>query len=108
MRFLMNSPVALTSTAVDSRVRTKLSLDALGLSCSRVLGASLAPILRPCRQGHIDSSQSFGTRLILLLKATPAAIAAFESSPRPKLHLSLRYFSHTLSHVSRRLRPTFE
>ena len=46
MRFLMNSPVALTSTAVDSCVPTKLSLDALGLSCSRVLGASLAPILR--------------------------------------------------------------
>jgi hypothetical protein len=43
MRFLMNSPAALTSTAVDSRVPTKLSLDALELSCSRILSGSLAP-----------------------------------------------------------------
>jgi hypothetical protein len=75
MRFLMNSPVALISTAVDSCVPTKLSLDALGLSCSRVLGACLAPTLRGTGVGKKDSAQLLGVRSILLLKATFAAIA---------------------------------
>jgi len=57
MRFLMNSPVALTNTAVDSGAPKKPSLDALGLSCSRVLGASLALILRDYWRGQKDSAQ---------------------------------------------------
>jgi hypothetical protein len=105
MRFLMNSPVALTSTAVDSCVpATKLSLDALGLSCSRVLGASLAPILRVTCADKKDSAQLLCARSILLIKATPTAIA----SPRRHLHPSSKVLFPYLSYLSRRLRPTFE
>ena len=109
MRFLMNSPVVLTSTPVDSCIPvTKLSLDASGLSCSRVLGARLAPILRVTDADKKDSTQLLGARSILLIKATFAAIAPFESCLRCHLNLSPRYSSHTFSHLSRRLRPTFE
>jgi hypothetical protein len=83
----MNTLVALSSTAADSCVPTKPSLDALGLPCCRVSEACLT-IIRAYRQGHVESSQSFGTRSILLLKATPAAIAPFENSPRRHLHPS--------------------
>jgi hypothetical protein len=107
MRFLMNTLVALSSTAADSCVPTKPSLDALGLSCCRVSETCLT-IIRAYRQGHIDSSQSFGTRSILLLKATPAAIAHSKALLAAICTSPSRYFSHTLSHVSRRLRPTFE
>ena len=104
----MNSPVALFSTAVDSCVPIKLSLDALGPSCLRVLGASLTPILRVTGAGKKDSPQLLGARSILLLKATPAAIAAFECSLRCHLNLPSKVLFPYLSHLSRRLRPTFE
>ena len=58
MRFLMNTLVALISTAVDSCVPNKLSLDALGLSCRRVSEACLT-IIRAYRQGHIEQLSVF-------------------------------------------------
>jgi hypothetical protein len=88
MRFLMNSPAALTSTAVDSRVPTKLSLDALELSCFRILTGSLAPHPPGLLAWAKDSVQILRAPSILLLKATPAAIAPFESSPCCRLHPS--------------------
>jgi hypothetical protein len=45
MRFLMDTLVALSSMAVDSCVPTKLSLDALELSCCRVLSEAWLTII---------------------------------------------------------------
>jgi len=87
----MNSPVALISTAVDSCVPTKLSLDALGLSCSRVLAHAWLPSSGVTGADKKNSAQLLCAPSILLIKASPTAIAspAAICTPPP------RYFSHT-------------
>ena len=79
MRFLMNTLLALISTAVDSCVLAKLSLDALGRAALFVSSAkpgSRHPGLL-ARQNY--SSRSFGTSSIQRLKAPATAIYASES-----------------------------
>jgi hypothetical protein len=87
MRFLMNTLVALISTAVDSCVPSKLSLETLGLSCCRVSEACLT-IIRAYRQGHIEQLSLFRHSLNPASPSYSCAIAPFESSPRRHLHLS--------------------
>jgi hypothetical protein len=65
MRFLMNSLVALFSTAVTSCVPIKLSLDTLGLSCCHLLCEAWLPIIRSYWRGHHDSFQPLGIMLLL-------------------------------------------
>jgi hypothetical protein len=74
MRFLMNTLVALSSTAIDSCVPTKLSLDALELFCCRVLSEAWLTIIGVTGPGTMPALESSGTRSIPLLKANPAAI----------------------------------
>jgi hypothetical protein len=108
MRFLMNTLLALISTAVDSCVLAKLSLDALGRAA--VFVSSAKPGFRHpgllARQNY--SSRSFGTSSIsvskLLLRQYTHPIPFYR---RLHPHRS-RYFSHTLSNFRGRLRPTVE
>ena len=93
IRFLMSTLLALISTAVDSCVPAKLSLDALGLCCClrvvceawlRPSGVTCAPLLqRPY------SARTFGTSPMLLLKAAATAIhslsPSFAAVPSPSL-----------------------
>ena len=82
MRFLMNTLVALNSTAVASCVPTKLYLDALALCrCFRVVCEAWLP-----PSGHNYSFRSFGTSSILLFKAAATAIYASEIPPCRDLH----------------------
>ena len=107
MRFLMNTLLALISTAVDSCVLAKLSLDALGRAASCPL-RSLAPAIRGYWRGKITALgllapvQSSVSKLLLRQYTHPNP---FLPSSAP--HRS-RYFSHTLSNVRGRLRPTVE
>ena len=79
MRFLMNTLLALISTAVDSCVLAKLFLDALGRAA--VFVSSTKPGSRHpgllARQNY--SSRSFNTSSIQRLKAPATAINASES-----------------------------
>ena len=105
MRFLMNSPVVLTSTAVDPCVPTKLSLDALGLSYALVSSAQAwlpsSGLLARTKRTTLSFYalvQSCFSKLLLTARA----------SPRRHLHPSSKVLFPYLSHLSRRLRPTFE
>ena len=82
MRFLMNTLLALISTAVDSCVLAKLSLDALGLSLLFSCRLrTLAPGIRGPPARHNYSSRSFRTSSILLLEGAATAIYASEIPP---------------------------
>ena len=111
MRFLMNTLLALISTAVDSCVLAKLSLDALGRAAVFVSSAkpgSRHPGLL-ARQNY--SSRSFGTSSIQRLKAPATAIYASESLSAvvctPSLTVLFPYVE-ALRNVRGRLRPTVE
>ena len=81
MRFLMNTLLALISTAVDSCVLAKLSLDALGRAAVFVSSAktrSRHPSLLAWRN---YSSRPFGASSILLLKAAGTAYMHPKSLP---------------------------
>ena len=89
MRFLMNTLLALISTAVDSCVLAKLSLDALGRAAVFVSSAKPGSRHPGLLAGHNYSPRTFGTSSILLLKAAATAThslsPSFAALPSPSL-----------------------
>jgi hypothetical protein len=109
MRFLMNTLLALISTAVDSCVLAKLSLDALGRAAVFVSSAKPGSRHPGLLARHNYSSRSFGTSSIQRLKAPATAIYASEIPPCRRLHpIAHGTFPIRLSNVRGRLRPTVE
>jgi hypothetical protein len=109
MRFLMNTLLALISTAVDSCVLAKLSLDALGRAAVLVSSAKPGSRHPGLLARHNYSSRSFGTSSIQRFQSSCYGNIRIRnpSLPSSAPHHS-RYFSHTLSNVRGRLRPTVE
>ena len=101
----MNTLLALISTAVDSCVLAKLSLDALGRAAVFVSSAKPGSRHLGLLARHNYSSRS----LIQPLKAPATAIYAFEIPPCRPLHpIAHGTFPIRLSNIRGRLRPTVE
>jgi hypothetical protein len=108
MRFLMNTLLALISTAVDSCVLAKLSLDALGRAAVFVSSAKPGSRHPGLLARHNYSSRSFGTSSIQLSKLLLRQYTHPKSLPAVVCTPSLTVLFPYVKQLRGRLRPTVE